>query len=75
MVNKDQCLMEVVEPRTVWILPMGYEIDVVNLDAYAQHMLSQQVDPKEERFKTFKENDLTLHKKFTNTSRKRKIKK
>jgi len=27
MVETDQCLMEAVEPRTVWIMPMGYEVD------------------------------------------------
>jgi len=27
MVETDQCLMEEVEPRTIWIMPMGYEFD------------------------------------------------
>lgn len=40
MVDKDQCLMEAVVPRTMWIIPMGYEIDAATLDVYAQHMLS-----------------------------------
>lgn len=35
MVNKDECLMEVVEPRMVWIFPMGSEVDAGTLDAYA----------------------------------------
>lgn len=47
MVDKDQYLMEVVEPRTMWILPIGYEVDASTLDVYAQHMLSQLVDEKE----------------------------
>lgn len=75
MVDKDQCLMEAVEPRIVWILPMGYEVDAATLDAYAQHMMSQSVDEKEERFGTFKEKDLELHKQFTAPARKRKVSK
>lgn len=47
MVDKDQCHMEAVEPRIVWIMPMGYEVDGNTLDAYAQHLLSKPVDEKE----------------------------
>lgn len=65
MVDKDQCLMEVIEPRIVWILSMGYEVDAVTLDVYAQHLLSQLVDGKEVRFGTFNEKDLRLHHKFS----------
>lgn len=54
MVDKEQCHMEPVEPRIVWILSMGYEVDEITLDAYAQHLLSKLVDEKEERFSTFK---------------------
>lgn len=75
MVDKDQCLIEVVEPMIVWILQMGYEVDVSTLDAYAQHMLSQPVDEKEEIFDTFREKDLSLHQKFFEPTRKGKTKK
>lgn len=67
--------MEVVEPRTIWIMPMGYEVDAITLETYAQNLLSQLVDPKKERFGTFKEKDLSLHKQFIDVKRKRKIKK
>lgn len=70
MVDKGQCHMEAVEPRTVWIMPTVYEVDAVKLDAYSQHLLSQPVDNKEESFGTFKEKDLNLHKKFTRPRRK-----
>lgn len=75
MVDKVQCHMEAVEPRTVWIMPMGYKVDATTLDAYAQHLLSQPIDDKEERFGTCKEKDLDLHKKFTRMARKRKERK
>lgn len=75
MVDKDQCRMEAVEPRTVWIMLMGYEVDGNTLDAYAQHLLSKQVNEKEERFGTYKEKDLDLHKKFIELTRKRKVRK
>ncbi|XP_059073325.1 uncharacterized protein LOC131874100 [Cryptomeria japonica] len=54
---------------------MGYEVDANTLDAFAQHLLSQLVDEKEERFGTYKEKDLDLQKKFTEPTRKRKVKK
>lgn len=59
----------------VQFIPMAYEVDANTLDAYNQHLLSQRVDEKEERFKTYKEKDLYLHKKFTRPKRKRKVRK
>lgn len=64
MVDTDQCLKEAVEPRTSWILRMGYEVDEHILELYAQHLLSQPVDPNEERFGTYKEKSLKLHQYF-----------
>lgn len=75
MVDKDQCHMEAIEPRTIWIMPMGYKVDGNILDTYAQHLLSKLVDEKEERLDTFKEKDLDLHKKFIEPTRKRKVRK
>lgn len=65
MVEIDQSMMEVVESRIVWIMPMGYEVDANTLDMYAQHILSKLVDEKEERFGTYKEKSLSLHSQFT----------
>lgn len=67
--------MEEVEPKTVWILLMGYQVDEITLDTYAQYLLSKLVDEKEERFGTFKEKDLILHKYLTEFRRKRKVRK
>lgn len=64
MVDTNQCLMEVVEPRTSWIIPMGYEVEGHIIDAYAQHLLSKLVDKSKERFETYKEKSLDLHSKF-----------
>lgn len=35
MVDINQCLMEVVEPRTTSIMAMGYEVDDDTLNAYS----------------------------------------
>lgn len=75
MADKNQCHMEAIESRIVWILLMGYEVDELTLETYAQHLLSKPMDEKEERFGTFKEKDLDLHKQFTGIERKRKIRK
>lgn len=40
---------------------MGYEVEEQILEVYDQHLLSQLVDPNEERFKTYKEKSLNLH--------------
>lgn len=61
MVDINQCLMEAVEPQTIWIMLMGYEVEEKILELYAHHMLSQLVDPNEERFGTYKEKILKLH--------------
>lgn len=68
--------MEIVEPRTVWIMPMGYyEVDLNTLDVYPQHLLSQPIDEKEERYNTYKEKDLNLPKKFSELLGKMKVRK
>lgn len=64
MVYKDQWHMEAAEPRTTWIMSMGNKLDGNTLDADAHHLLSKLVDVKEERFGTYKEKNLDLHKKF-----------
>lgn len=60
MVNKDECMKEVVQRRIVWIMPIGYEVDVVTLDGYAQHLLTTPVDEKEEKFGTAQEKGLKV---------------
>lgn len=64
MVDTDQCLMEVVEPRIVWIMPMGYKVDEQIHELYTQHLLSKPVNPSKGRFGTFVEKDLQLHSQF-----------
>lgn len=75
MMDKDQCHMEAIKPRTIWIMPMGYEVDGNTLDVYAQHPLSKLVDKEEERFNIYNKKDLDLHNKFTKPERKRKVRK
>lgn len=75
MVDTNQCLMEAIEPRTSWILPMGYEVEVHILDAYAQYLLRKLVDNSKERFSTYKEKSLSLHSKFKKLEIQKKVKK
>jgi len=75
MVETDQCLMEAVEPRTVWIMPMGYEVDEQIVELHVQHMLSQPKDPKAERFGTFEELSIKIHVELKELEIKRKVRK
>lgn len=52
MVDTHHWLMEVVEPRTTWILPMGYEVEIHILDAYTQYLSRKLVDTSKELFGT-----------------------
>ncbi|XP_059077885.1 uncharacterized protein LOC131876484 [Cryptomeria japonica] len=65
--------MEAVEPWTVWIMSIGYEVDAGTLDAYAQNLLNGSVDSKEERVKNCKEKSMELNNKFIEPKRKRKV--
>lgn len=60
MVEVDQCLMEAVKPRTICIMPMGYEVEEQILEMYAQHLLSKSIDTSKERFGTFFENNFIV---------------
>lgn len=55
MVDTDQCLMEAIESRTSWIMPMVYEVEGHSLVVYAQHLLRKPMDKFKERFGTYKE--------------------
>lgn len=61
MVDIDQCLMEAAEPKTIWIMPMGYEVEERILELYVQHLLSKPLDPFEERFGTYAEKNMQFH--------------
>lgn len=64
MVDIDQCLVEALEPRIVWMMPKGYEVDAEILEIYAQHLLCKLIDASKERFGTSTEKDLQLHSQF-----------
>lgn len=61
MFDTDTCLMEVVIPRTTWVMPMGYEVDKDLLVAYVDHLLAQSVDTTTETFGTYKEELMKVH--------------
>lgn len=46
MIDIDQCYMEVADPRSVWIMLMGYEVDGNIMKLYAEHLLNSPLDPK-----------------------------
>lgn len=75
MGDTDQCLMEVVEPKTVWIMPMGYEVDEKILNMYAQHLLSNPKDTTVERFGTYEELSMKLHVELRKPKINRKVRK
>lgn len=60
-VDIDTCLMEVVVPRTTWVMPMGYEVDKDLLVSYTNHLLAQPIDTTIERFGTYKEKLQKVH--------------
>jgi len=74
MVDTNQCLMEAVEPRTIWIMPMGYEVDEKILKLHVQHLLSQPKDPEAERFGTFQELSVKINVELRQPKIKRKVK-
>lgn len=61
MVNKDYCIMEVLEPRTIWIPEMGYEISEYVIIGLEDHILCMPRDPKEGRYVTYEEKFSEVH--------------
>lgn len=61
MVDKDECMMEVVKPRTIQIMPMGYDFEEAMLDAYEQYLLQSPVDKNEDKFGIAKDKGLKVH--------------
>lgn len=53
--------MEVIDPRTIWIMPMGYEVEENNLEMYAKHLLSKPLDLIEERFGSYAKKDMQVY--------------
>lgn len=58
MVKKDETLMEEVQPRTIWVTEMGYEVDAPILDLYSKMIIDASVDEKEKNFGTAKQRNL-----------------
>lgn len=56
--------MEAMEPQTVWIIPMGYEVEEQISEIYTHHMMNKLMGPKQERFGTYAEKSLKLHQQF-----------
>lgn len=75
MVDTNQCLLEVVEKRNSWIMPMEYEVEGHVLDAYSQHLLRKLVDKFEEMFVNYNAKSLDLHSKFKKLEIQMKVRK
>lgn len=54
MLKNDETLMEAVQPRTIWVTKMGYEVDSQILDLYAKMLIDASVDEKAKTFGTAK---------------------
>ncbi|XP_059067226.1 uncharacterized protein LOC131858157 [Cryptomeria japonica] len=75
MVDTDTCMMEVVDPNTTWVMPMGCEVKADLLVAYADHLLTQMVDTTTERFGTYKEKSLQVHSELNKSVIAKKVRK
>ncbi|XP_059076730.1 uncharacterized protein LOC131875992 [Cryptomeria japonica] len=53
--------METVDPRTTWVVPMGYEVEEDLVVGHAKYLLAQLIDTTIERFGTYKEKYLLVH--------------
>lgn len=64
MVKKDETLMEVVKPWKNWIDEMGYEVDALILDAYAEILLDADIDKVEKPCRTTQQYSLDVETDF-----------
>lgn len=61
MVDIDQCYMEAANPRTIWIMPMGYKVEEKILKMHAELLLSSPLNQGEERFGNYAEKSMQVH--------------
>lgn len=61
MVTSDECIMEAVEPKTVWILEMGYEVVEDVITGLADLILRKPRDTTVDRFGTYEEVSGDMH--------------
>lgn len=52
MVKKDVTLMEAVKPWKIWIEEMGYEVDALILDSYANFLIDAEIDEAKKSYGT-----------------------
>lgn len=69
MVKKDETLMEAVKPWKIWIEEMGYEVDVVILDAYAKMLIDAPIDEVEKSFGIAKQKKQEVQTEFNQKNR------
>lgn len=75
IVDTNTCQIEVVEPKTSWVMPMGYEVEADILISYVDHLLAQAVDSNVTRFGTFKEKYIEVHSELTKLIIAKKVRK
>lgn len=73
MVKTDETLMEAVEPRTIWVIELGYEVDDNILDLYAKMLLDAPLDDKTKHFGTTKDKAFEVKTSFNRKRREKKI--
>lgn len=58
VIKRDETWMEAVSPRTLWVIEMGYEVDLHILETYAKTLLEAPREPTEETFGNVKTIDV-----------------
>lgn len=61
LVSIDECMMEAMEPRTVWIPALGYEISEQEITSYVDILLRSLKDETKERYMTYEEKYMEVH--------------
>lgn len=60
-VSSNECMIKVLEPWTIWIQPLRYEIIEEEVEGYVQMLLKTLKDPNEPRIGTFAKKYMEIH--------------
>ena len=55
MVDCDRVYIQVVRPRTVWVKPLPYEVNIDETKDIIEAMINEPIDPKAPYFGTYEE--------------------
>lgn len=60
-VSSDECMIEVVEPQSIWILPLGNEIIEDEAEGYVQMLVEIPKDSNKPRIGIYAEKSMEVH--------------